>query len=252
MAKQEGIVKLKGTLGGITFYKSKDGSFAREKGGVDAKRIASDPAFARTRENGAEFGRAGKAGKLVRRAMRLLMQHAADPKVTSRMTQEMMKVVKADLTSDRGLRNVLDGELELLTGFEFNANSSLASTLFAEYQAVIDRVGGELGVVLPAFIPAKAIAAPSGSTHFKLSVAGAAIDFESSELESLMDETGIEPLSNDLLPAPIELEVVLSANSTHPLFLALSIEFFQEVNGKYYSINNGAFNAMSLVKVSGA
>ena len=63
MARQRSIIKLDGTIGGITFYKSKDGYLAREKGGVSADRIKNDPAFQRTRENGAEFGRAGKAGK---------------------------------------------------------------------------------------------------------------------------------------------------------------------------------------------
>ena len=64
MARQKGIVKLKGTIGDITFYKTQDGHLAREKGGVDASRIKNDPAFQRTRENGSEFGRAGKAGKV--------------------------------------------------------------------------------------------------------------------------------------------------------------------------------------------
>ena len=55
MARQKGIIKLKGTIGDITFYKTQDGHLAREKGGIDASRIASDPAFQRTRENGSEF-----------------------------------------------------------------------------------------------------------------------------------------------------------------------------------------------------
>ena len=42
---------------------------ARLKGGIDKKRIATDPAFQRTRENGAEFGRAGKGGKLLRSSL---------------------------------------------------------------------------------------------------------------------------------------------------------------------------------------
>ena len=45
MARQKGIIKLKGTIGDITFYKTQDGHLAREKGGVDANRIANDPAF---------------------------------------------------------------------------------------------------------------------------------------------------------------------------------------------------------------
>jgi hypothetical protein len=59
MARQKGIIKLEGTIGDVSFYKSKDGYLAREKGGVDGDRIKNDPAFQRTRENGSEFGRAG-------------------------------------------------------------------------------------------------------------------------------------------------------------------------------------------------
>ena len=32
MARQKGIIKLKGTIGDITFYKTQDGHLAREKG----------------------------------------------------------------------------------------------------------------------------------------------------------------------------------------------------------------------------
>lgn len=57
-------------LGGMTFYKSQDGALVREKGGVSADKIANDPAFQRTRENGEEFGAAGIAGKVLRDAVR--------------------------------------------------------------------------------------------------------------------------------------------------------------------------------------
>ena len=60
MAKQTGIIKLKGTIGGISFYKTTDRHLACEKGGIDKSRIQNDPVFQRTRENGSEFGRAGK------------------------------------------------------------------------------------------------------------------------------------------------------------------------------------------------
>jgi len=72
MARQKGIIKLKGTVGDLTFYKSIDGYLVREKGGVEASRIASDPAFVRTRENNAEFGNATQAGKLLRDTVRSL------------------------------------------------------------------------------------------------------------------------------------------------------------------------------------
>src|ERR1044071_6751504 len=90
MAQQKGILPLKGTIGNITFYKSRDGFLAREKGGVDGKRIATDPAFQRTRENGCEFGRACSAGKLLRITFRTLLQNASDSKMVGRLTRDMM------------------------------------------------------------------------------------------------------------------------------------------------------------------
>ena len=50
MARQKGIIKLKGKIGDISFYKTQDGHLAREKGGVDASRIANDPAYPHKRK----------------------------------------------------------------------------------------------------------------------------------------------------------------------------------------------------------
>jgi len=248
MARQKGIIKLKGTIGDITFYKTKDGHLAREKGGIDASRIASDPAFQRTRENGSEFGRAGKAGKVLRTALRPLLLNSADGRMVSRLTQAMMKVIQADLVSVRGLRNVIDGEAELLFGFEFNIRGKLGTTLFAPFVASIDRVTGEITVDLAAFIPANMIAAPSGTTHYKIISGGAEIDFEAEIFSVATSETAILPW-NGTATAPISQVNTVTAGSTKPLFLALGVEFYQEINGQMYPLKNGAYNPLSIVKV---
>jgi hypothetical protein len=250
MAKQKGIIPLQGSIGNITFYKSKAGYLAREKGGIEAARIATDPAFERTRENGEEFGRAGKAGKLLRTAFRALVQKASDTYVTGRLTRELVKVIQADLTSVRGKRNVIDGEAELLQGFEFNTNGPLQSTFYAPYVANIDRVAGTVKLNVPAFIPANMVAAPAGATHYKVSVAGAEIDFEAETFVNSTLDTGQLPLDN-VATAPMELTANVTPNSTKPLFLAAAIEFFQQVNNQLYSLKNGAYNALSIIAVSG-
>ncbi|MEO6723638.1 MAG: hypothetical protein ABIN67_24940 [Ferruginibacter sp.] len=251
MARQKGIIKLKGTLGDITFYKSQDGYLAREKGGVDADRIANDPKFQRTRENGEEFGAAGKAGKMLRTSIRGLLQNIADPRMVGRLTREMVKVLQADLTSIRGKRNVIDGETELLIGFEFNLGSKLGTTLFAHYTGTIDRVAGTLTVDIPSFIPINMVAAPSGATHFKIITAGTAVDFTNETFEVTTNETAQLPLDN-VATAIINLVNNVTPASTNPLFLALGIEFYQEINGVQYPLKNGAYNALSLVTVNGA
>lgn len=250
MAKQKGIIKLDGTIGGITFYKSQDGYLAREKGGVPADRIANDPAFQRTRENGEEFGRAGKAGKILRNAIRALLQNASDSRMVSRLTQIMVDVIHEDTTNPRGQRNVIDGEAELLEGFEFNINGKLGTTLYAPFTGTIDRVAGTLTANVPAFVPINMIAAPGGTTHFKIVSAGAEVDFENETFVMDSQATAVLPW-DATATAVINLANAVTANSTHLLFLALGIEFYQQVNGQMYPLKNGAYNALALVKVSG-
>jgi hypothetical protein len=250
MARQKGIIKLKGTIGDITFYKTKDGYIAREKGGIDASRIKNDPAFQRTRENGSEFGRAGKAGKILRTALRAVLINSADGRMVSRLTQAMVKVIQADVTSVRGMRNVIDGEAELLAGFDFNITGKLGTTLFAPFTGIIDRAEGEISVNLVSFVPANMIAAPSGTTHFKIISAGTEIDFEAETFVATNSETAILPW--DAVPTvAISHTNMVTPNSAKPLFLALGVEFYQQVNGTMYPLKNGSYNPLALVQVSG-
>ncbi len=248
MAKQTGIIKLKGTIGGISFYKTADGHLAREKGGVDKNRIQNDPAFQRTRENGSEFGRAGKGGKVLRNAIRVLLQNAKDKRVVSRLTKTLVAVTKTDTTNERGSRTLQDGNLSLLESFEFNLNGKLGATLFAAYTKAFDRVTGDATLDLAAFSPTIRIAAPAGTTHFKIVMGASELDFvnESSTFES--DETAILPYSA-ANTAAIALSATITANSTLPVVQVLGVEFYQEVNGQMYALKNGAYNALSVVTI---
>jgi len=250
MAKQSGLVQFEGSIGNITFFKTNDGFKARQKGGVNMARMLKDPAFVRTRENWAEFGRAGKAGKVLRMAFTKPIKQASDKQIVRRLTREMIKVVKADAVNIRGARNVIDGETELLKGFEFNPESPLSTALKFIPVSTIDRATGALQVDVPAFVPGEEIVCPAGTTHFLISIAGAEVDFENGTFVSTMTDSGILPVNNTAVPA-IQLSTSVTAASTHPLFLALGIAFFQDVNGAPYPLNNGAFNAFQLVMVSG-
>jgi hypothetical protein len=186
--------------------------------------------------------------KNFRTALRPLFFNSADGRMVSRLTQAMVKVIQADTVSERGLRNVIDGEAELLFGFEFNIRGKLGTTLFAPFVATIDRVAGEITVDLASFIPANMIAAPSGTTHYKIISGGAEIDFEAETYVVATSETAILPWDGTAT-APINQVNAVTANSTKPLFLALGVEFYQEINGQMYPLKNGAFNPLSVAKV---
>lgn len=250
MAKQRGIIKLEGTLSDITFQKTKDGYMAKEKSQIPASKIATAPSFERTRENMAEFSRAGKAGKLLRQAFRAQLQHVADSRMTSRLTRELMRVIQSDPVNPRGQRTVTEGELLLLEGFDFNVNGKLGTTLFAPYSVTLDRASGAAGVALAPFVPASMVAAPAGATHFTLFAGAAAVDFQGQGIAVDTAETAVLPWDQNPTAA-ITLSLNLPAGSTHALFAGLGVGFLQEVNGSYYPLKNGAFNVMALVKANG-
>lgn len=250
MARQKGIIKLEGSIGDVSFYKSKDGYLAREKGGIDADRIKNDPAFQRTRENGSEFGRAGRAGSTLRTAFRPLLLRTADSRVTSRLTKQMLTVIRSDTENARGERTVLGGNLDLLENFEFNNAGKLAATLYTPFDVAVDRAAGTGTIALPAFVPMNSIAYPQGATHLKLMSAVAEIDFETDEFTYSAAES--EPIAITAEETEeTQLQSQFTANSDKAVFLVFGIEFYQEVNAQMYAMKNGSFNCLALVHVEG-
>ncbi len=248
MATQKGVVKLKGAMGDLSFYKGVDGMMVRQASGVDGERIKNAPEYARTRENMAEFGRAGEAGKLLRKAFKNLLLGTADGRVASRLTKVMMQALKADTTSDRGKRNVIDGEVGFLEGFEFNANSHLESVLSAQLTVAVDRATGKMTANIANLVPMNNVSAPPGATHFRFVACGAEIDFESGNIVASPAQSS-DLVASQKTVSSVELEATVTAGSTHPLFFVLGITFSQMVNGTAYPLQSGSFNALSMVKV---
>jgi hypothetical protein len=248
MARQKGIIKLKGTIGDISFYKTQDGHLAREKGGVDASRIASDPAFVRTRENGEEFGASAASGKLLRDAFRSMMMSASDNRVTSRLTKVMSDVKNFDIASVRGKRLVVNGigtpgGKALMKGFNFNKRSILGGVLFKPF--TVDGPTGEVNI--NNLVPINDIAFPTGATHVSLKTAFADIDFGGSLFDVQISATMNLPIDGTSTNVVLSPPAVPAGAGVK--FYLIMIEFFQEVNGVQYSLKNGAYNALCVVDV---
>jgi len=249
MAFQEGLIKLVGTIGGLSFYKSENDYLARTKGGATAQRIMHDPRFLRTREVNNEFARAGKAAKIIRVALRHLITPIADKYMTSRLVKALVRVIRTDDVNPRGKRNMTDSNIELLEGFEFNENRKLHEVLRAPFTTAVDRTIGTVKITIDNFTPLNDIAFPERATHCKLVAIAAEIDFKRELHISGSNESEALPLTtphrNTLLLHPS-----LTATSEHPLFIALGIIFFQQVNNELYPLKDKTHHALTLVKVA--
>lgn len=249
MARLKGLLKIEGTLDNLTFYKTQDGHLVKTKSGVSGDRIANDPNFQRTRENGSEFGSSASAGKLLRNAVRNLMMNASDNRVTSRLTQIMTQIKNYDATSPRGERNVGLGIADpmakaLLKGFDFNDSATLGSVIFAPF--TVNTGTGD--IAFPAFTPINDIYYPTGATHVSFKSAFADVDFVNEV--SAIEYSPVQNLAIDGTNTPFNLiPAAVPAGAGTKLYF-LTIEFFQEVNGIQYSLKNGAYNVLNIVEIA--
>lgn len=248
MAKLKSLIKIEGTLDDLTFYKGKEGYLVRTKGGVNASRIKNDPAFARTRENGSEFGHSATSGKQLRRAMINVLADAKDAGVTARLTQVMSRVKNADITSVRGERKVSigltspEGKLAL-NGFDFNKNAILSSVLLSDF--TLTPATGE--VVITDFTPNQNLGYPEGATHVSLIAGFLNLDFTADTKDMQLSPVVNLPING--VTNTVTLTPPAVPSGTGNAFYFLKIAFLQEVNSVQYPLNNGAYNALQLVEV---
>lgn len=248
MGRQDGLNPIKGSVGTYSYYKKGNEYFVRKKGGIDAKRIKTDPAYERTRQHGAEFGRAGKASKLLRDSLRVLLITAADSRVTSRLTRKMLRVIKSDPVNKRGERTAAKGDLTELKNFEFNALASLKANFPVQYVINADRANGLIQVQFEAFITNAHVIAPIGVSHFKITIAAVELDFDEEAYTVKMSSTEpIDRQTGKLTLAPLEVNV--TPNSNKPIVVVAGIEFGDYFQGEYAPFQDKSKNALKIVMV---
>jgi hypothetical protein len=248
MAQQKGIIKLRGNMGDISFYKTKDGYQAREKVGIDKQRIENDPAFIRTRENNREFGSIGKSGKLFRDALRSLTQNAGGKNLAARVVKIMAAVKNLDLTSARGRRHVGIGigsaaGKAILKDFNFNPDANLRSIVFRPIE--LNMVNGSVSI--EELVPVNDMTLPPAATHVSFTAAWTKIDFVTATYDIQISEPVvliINATAQDVTVTPPE-----APETDGTGFYLLLVEFFQEINGVFYPLKSGTYNALTILEV---
>ncbi|MEO5978203.1 MAG: hypothetical protein ABIS36_03920 [Chryseolinea sp.] len=223
MAFQKSFLKLEGTVDGLSIYQSNDRYIVRKKSGVSGDRIKNDPAYVRARENMLEFGRSGKAAKLIRVAFRLQIADIADNGFTPRLVQTLMRIIKSDTVNERGQRDLLGGDTSELLNLEFNAGKSLTQIMHASFISSIDRSTGSQTVEVPAFIPSEKLSKPDGATHFRLFATAAELDFDADKHVSATMTSGDLVIGSKEETA--KLVCRLPEASKKMLLLAFGIQF---------------------------
>lgn len=239
MAKNTGVIQLQGNLGNLNFT----------KGGQVRQKPASRPITAdRTLENNSEFSTQAKATSLIGEAFRSCIANAKSGDWHNRLSKITREVMKLDLTNPRGQRGIIDDETALYQGYDFNSNAPMGRVLYAQIATTLDRATGDCQALIPALTPAVSIAFPQGATHARYIACAAEIDFENTGIMATNATSDFITLNN-APQAAVQLTVNVSVNAAKPILVGVGLEFYQEVNGQKYLLQNGQFNPFQIVTV---
>ena len=248
MAKQTGVVKLNGTLQGITFYQLGDKQVARRKTSLDKKRLSTDPAFARSRVAYNALGTGAKAYNVLKHALHPYLLQSADTRQAGRGSAMMAKVVRADNVSAPAEQKIRKEHLHLLKGFEGNKEAALSTVMDLNVSVNIDRSKGEVTIEVPAHSPKGVIASPEGATHYQVVAIAGAADFDSRKTTRNAKEMEWTKLSSKTV-AKWKETLSLDAAGDLPVIVGVGIRFAIVEHGKEYMMHNKAFNAFKVVEV---
>lgn len=243
MAKQIGVVRLKGTIGDINFYSTpKGGDLARNVGGgFNSSDNKKKDTMVRVRENAREFGECSKVKKTFRIALAPFLCVRKDGSLHGRMMTLFTRLKAMDRVSLRGNRTVGNG-LETPLGIHLIRNF-----VFTPACSVMDRMGASISYDFGirscrvTNFDVKNVSFPSGATHMALSLGLLHFDFTTLTFKLMMST----PLYIDRAYAATSFELDVADPSVAGLRIAvLGLRYYQEVEGTYYLFKSA--NAVGL------
>ena len=167
-----------------------------------------------------------------------------------RLTTTLIQVIKGDKQSARGQQTITKGDLKLLQGFEFNERSKMSSVFHPTYTIGVDRAIGDIETSIPPFIPSTSVTPPPDTSHMKISVLCAEIDFTNGTYKKAnIQATDLIPW-NKVPTAPILLINKVEANTQSAIITVVGIEFFETFNSETYPTAGGAAKSSAIASIS--
>ena len=230
MAKQDGIVPLKGSIGNLTFSKGPFGYLATRKSGPSREKVLKSKKFERTRENAADFKTTVRTATLVRRALWPILRGSTNVWLNGRMNRLLLQAVRSDKTHSRGKRAMQPGALVILKGFEINHANTFSRRKGVPCKTKRNARKGIMQLTFPSFIPKSALTPPEGATHFKIVTISAALDFNKNSWSNTDEASSLIAISRRKTK-PLTLQHPITVKTGEAHLLAVGIRFYKMIDG---------------------
>ncbi|WP_276483270.1 hypothetical protein [Paraflavitalea pollutisoli] len=245
MAKLDGLLKLRGSVGGLTFVRGEHGeTYVKEKSGPRPCRLKDGEDFANSRRAAAEFKTSGKATRTFRYAMDRLLAGVEGRSLTGRINAWLLRAIQSDAVNEWGYRRVEAGDLTVLEGFEFNESLPLEELLPLNLRDRVPAGRDEARISVPGFRLRRADKnVPKLATHFRMVSAMIFVDFDKhtysravrvGPMTAIGRKSGADfDFDHGIVPKPGELS-----------FWLLGVEFVRQEGDKPVVVRGGAVRCM--------
>ncbi|HXJ98937.1 MAG TPA: hypothetical protein VNJ50_08830 [Gelidibacter sp.] len=235
MARQKGIVKLDGTLGGVNFYKREGEHLARVSGGGFNSESIKRSAL--MRGNSSEMGLASVVNKVFKQSFRSLWLDKNYGSVHYRLQSLFMEIKNLDEVSVFGKRCVAEGMAtdygkRLLKDFRFQEGSGvlLSGKLAFDWTTPRMTVSG---------FDMERMELPDGVDLLGVQLLTVCFDFET--LDFSFQLSGLLELFRDFGDDHFSLETApLNASDPGVRYAMLRLAHYQQVNGTNYLMRGDA------------
>jgi hypothetical protein len=169
MPIQKSLINLSGKLDDKVFFHRNGKNLVRS----DAEQYHLS---ANSAKSGTEFGRAGAAASLVKKAFDPVLQSVADNQFYLRLTACFRNIISTAYNRPKGEREVHDGDISLLKDFQFNRYRTSSGLCSVQPLATINPAEG-IDISLPAFVPDDVVTAPHQAVIMVIQLSCCVCDF---------------------------------------------------------------------------
>lgn len=255
MARTKGIIRLKGTVGHITFYKRLGVEVTREAGGPSASQIKKRRSMRRQRENINEFYHAASPAAKVLRVGLAQMKHLWHPDLCGYLNGLFRAIIGAGPGAPGQRSLCVLAHKEMLMGFSFHPERFFENVFMGTHEIEVNTLRNEATLSIPPVDAKALINAPEGATHFRLLFAITVLSeyvfvrnaepYRAADIKANGQGHFVASEFMDVqsASAAVVLKAALPGGifpaATSALIAAFGIEFHQEVNGKMYKLKQG-------------
>jgi|SRR5690554_315377 len=247
MAKQGGIIFLKGTIGGINFYDRLGVPTAREAGGgFTREAIKNGENMVRVREINSEFGICSRVNKCFKQAIRPVLIGYKDGTLHSRLMTLFLDIKDCDSFSIRGQRHVALGMAsskgkDLLKAFSFTPKRSALFPCKYEF----NWANYEFSV---SGFKAREVGFPKDSHYMEVLVGLVRFDFETRQYEQVFEAPLV--IDRDFSGDTFSISMSGIPGGSGALIAVARVSFYQTVNGESYLLAGGGAFGIEVVGVA--